>query len=65
MSTARIRKSARRFPPRIGLTSSAVKRYEGEVMPMSAILQKPWNDDELLGTIRLLLGDRAPLPQSP
>ena len=30
-----------------------------------AYLQKPWNDDELLGTIRLLLGDRAPLPQGP
>lgn len=31
----------------------------------SAYLQKPWNDDELLGTIRLLLGETAPVRQDP
>lgn len=30
-----------------------------------AYLQKPWNDDELLGTIRSLLGEPAAVPQRP
>jgi DNA-binding response OmpR family regulator len=30
-----------------------------------AYLQKPWNDDELLATIRSLLGDTSPAPERP